>query len=322
MNAMNDSFPNGSGRLLRFLGRVAVTICLVGGASLALAAPVQRTFASAEEAAAALVTAVKSGDRTAVLDILGHDAKTWIFSPDAVADRDLASRFVAAYERQHAIAPDRENRATLTVGPDEWPFAFPLVKSGAKWRFDTAAGKREMLARRIGENELAAINVLLAIVDAQREYAAEDRNADGLREYARRFASSDGKKDGLYWPTAANEPQSPLGPLVSRAAREGYRKGDSPEKPVPFHGYYFRMLKGQGPLAKGGAVDYEVRGRMIGGFAVVAWPAKWGNTGVMTFIVNHDGVVHEKDLGAATAETASAMTRFNPDAQWAVVRND
>jgi hypothetical protein len=303
------------------LGRttIIVRLTLVSLVALCalLAAPrlfaAQTTFASAQEAADSLVQAVKSGERSAVLAIVGGDTEKWITSGDAVADRDLAQRFVAAYEQKHAIAMDSDKRATLLIGPDEWPFAFPIVKAGERWRFDAAAGKREMLARRIGENELAAINVMLAIVDAQRDYASEDRNRDGIREYARRFESTPGKKDGLYWPTTANEPQSPLGPLVKTATSEGYKKGD---KPTPYHGYYFRMLIGQGKHAKDGALDYVVKGRMIGGFAVVAYPANYGNSGVMTFIVNHDGVVYQKDLGPKTPELARAMTRFDPGAGW------
>jgi DUF2950 family protein len=291
-----------------------VTLCALLAAARSFAA--ERTFASPQEAADALVQTVKANDRKAMLAILGGDTEKWISSGDAVADKELAQRFVSAYEQKHSISADGDQRATLLIGENEHPFAFPLVKTGERWQFDSVAGKDEVLARRIGENELSVINVMLAIVDAQRDYASEDHNKDGVREYARRFASTAGKKDGLYWPTSASEPPSPLGALVKTAASEGYKKND---KPQPYHGYYFKMLLKQGPNAKGGAMDYIVRNRMIGGFAAVAYPANYANSGVMTFIVNHDGVVYQKDLGPKTAETARAMTRFDPGPGWTVV---
>ena len=292
-----------------------LALCALSFAAAAAQTP-QRFYPSAEEAASALVAAVKKHERAALPAILGPGSEKWITSGDTVADRALGERFVAAYEQKHAIQADGDARATLAIGPDDWPFAFPLVKSDKGWRFDTDAGKKELLARRIGENELAVINVMLAIVDAQRDYAAEDRNKDGVREYARKFASTPGRKDGLYWPTAAGQPQSPLGPLVTRAAGEGYAKSDQPR---PYHGYRFRILKAQGAAAKGGALDYVVKGRMIGGFAAIAYPARYDNSGVMTFIVNHDGVVYEKDLGPDTAKLAAAITRFDPGTGWNAV---
>ena len=297
-------------RAARGAGLALCGLCFAAG--VGAAAP-QRSFASADEAASALAQAVKAHDRPAILAILGAGSEKWITSGDKVADRALGERFVAAYEQKHTIAADGDAHATLTLGADDWPFAFPIVKSEQGWRFDTEAGKSELLARRIGENELAAINVMLAIVDAERDYASEDRNKDGVREYARKFASSPGRKDGLYWPTSTGEPPSPLGALVTRAAGEGYKKGEGPR---PYHGYYFRMLKGQGANAKGGAMDYVVKGRMIGGFAAIAYPAQYGNSGVMTFIVNHDGVVYQKDLGPQTAAKARAITRFDPGEGW------
>lgn len=276
------------------------------------AAPAQKTYASPEDAAAALVQSVKAHDRSAVLAVLGN-ASEWVSSGDKAADRAAGDRFVAAYEAKHAITRDGDT-AWMTIGNDEFPFAFPIVKQGDRWRFDTAAGKDEMLARRIGENELDAIKVLQAIVDAQREYASEDRNGDGVLAYAQRFASSKGKRDGLYWPTKAGEPPSPLGDLVVRASGEGYRKSD--RGPTPYHGYLYRLLKGQGKNAESGALDYVVRGRAIGGFAVVAWPAKYGNSGIMTFIVNQDGKVYQSDLGPATADKAGKMSRFDPGPGW------
>jgi hypothetical protein len=276
------------------------------------AAPAQQTFASPEDAAAALVQAVKAHKRADILSVLGNAAE-WISSGDATADRAAGDRFVAAYETKHAVQRDGD-KAKLTVGNDDYPFAFPLVTSGERWRFDTAAGKDELLARRIGQNELDAIKVLQAIVDAQREYASADRNGDGVLAYAQKFASSPGKRDGLYWPTKAGEPTSPLGALVVRASGEGYKKQE--KGPTPFHGYYYRLLKGQGSNAAGGAFDYVVKGRAIGGYAVIAYPAKYGNSGIMTFMVNQDGKVYQADLGPNTQAQASKLQRFDPGKGW------
>jgi Protein of unknown function (DUF2950) len=308
-----DSFDDKRGICVRRWRNVALVLCGLCVATLAAGATPQRSFPSADEAAAALVKAVKARDRSGILAILGPGAEKSIWSGDAVADRAAGEHFVAAYEQKHATSSDGDTRATLTIGPDDWPFAFPLVRSAKGWRFDTEAGKTELVARRIGENELAAMNVMLAIVDAQRDYVSEDRDKSGVREYARKFVSTAGRKDGLYWPTKTGQPESPLGTLVARATAEGYPKDSGPR---PYHGYYFRMLKGQGSNAKGGALDYVVRDRMIGGFAAIAYPARYGNSGVMTFLVNHDGDVYEKDLGPGTAKLAPAITRFDPGAGW------
>jgi len=272
----------------------------------------QKTYASPEDAASALVQAVKSRDRAATLAVLGN-AGEWMSSSDPTADRVAAERFVAAYETKHAIARDG-NRATLTIGDDGFPFAFPIVGSGKRWRFDTAAGREELLARRIGSNELDTIKVLLAIVDAEREYASKDRNGDGVFTYAQKFESAPGRHDGLYWSTKAGEAESPLGPLIARASAEGYRKSD--KGPTPYHGYYYRMLKGQGSNAESGAFDYVLGGRDIGGFAVVAYPARYGNSGIMTFMVTQDAKVYQADLGPDTAKKAIAMQRFDPGKGW------
>jgi hypothetical protein len=275
----------------------------------------QKTFASPEDAASALVQAARAGDRAATLAVLG-DADEWISSGDATADRAAVERFVAAYDAKHTIERDG-GKATLAIGDDGFPFAFPLVRRGDRWRFDTAAGKTELLARRIGGNELDTIKVLQAIVDAQRDYASEDRNGDGVLDYAQKFASTPGKRDGLYWPTKAGEPESPLGVLLARAAGEGYKKGE--KAPTPYHGYYYRMLKGQGKNAESGAFDYVVHGRGIAGFAVMAYPAKYGNSGVMTFMVNQDGKVYQSDLGPKTPERARQLQRFDPGDGWSRV---
>ena len=193
------------------------------------------------------------------------------------------------------------------------------MKKGDKWSFDADAGREEVMNRRVGRNELDTIQTMLAVVDAQREYALKDADGNGLADYAARFRSTPGKKDGLYWPTKEGEPQSPLGPLAAQAVREGYGKNLGVNKPAPFHGYYYRLLTSQGKDAPGGAYDYLVKGRLMGGFAVVAWPASYGNSGVKTFIVSHDGVVHEKDLGPGTAGAAGKMKSYNPDKTWSKV---
>ena len=294
----------------------AMLLSTAAGAAASKAGAQQRSFASPEEAAAGLVAAVRAHDRQAIVAILGPGSDQWITSGDANADRAAGERFVSQYDAKHAISPEGDARATLAVGSDDWPFAFPLVRSGERWRFDTEAGKNEMLARRIGQNELSVINVMLAIVDAEREYASADRNKDGVREYASRFKSSPGKRDGLYWPTAEGETPSPLGPLVVQAASEGYAAKDSNDDSRTYHGYHFRLLTGQGSHAKGGAFDYIVKGHMIGGFAAIAYPARYDNSGVMTFIVNHDGVVYQRDLGPDTATKARTITRFDPGPGW------
>lgn len=305
-------------RLVLALASGLLFAVVTGGAQAAASsAPPQRTFSSPDAAADALVQAVKVNDRAAVLAVLG-DAGDWISSGDATADRATAARFVAAYEAKHAIVRNG-GTATLVLGDDGFPFAFPLVGRGERWRFDAAAGKHELLARRIGENELAAIEVLRAIVDAELEYASLDRNGDGVLAYAQRLASSPGKRDGLYWPVAAGERPSPLGELVARAAAEGYGNAGGARR-TPYHGYYYRMLKGQGSSARAGAFDYVVHGRGIAGFAVVAYPARYDNSGVMTFVVNQDGVVYQSDLGPDTAQKAGHMQRFDPGKGWAAVR--
>ena len=275
----------------------------------------QKTFATPDEAVNALVAATKVDDANAIRAILGSTPGE-LSSGDPVADRTLREQFVAAYDAKHALAPSGD-AMRLTLGNNDFPFAFPLVKTGDRWRFDSAAGKDELLARRIGENELGVIKVMQAIVDAEREYASQDRNGDGVLAYATKFVSSKGKRDGLYWPTKAGDPQSPLGALVAQATAEGYRgKGDAP---TAYHGYYYRMLKGQGKNAGGPAFAYVVHGRAIGGFAVVAYPAKYGSSGIMTFMVNQDGKVFQSDLGPRTQAKASAMQTFDPGPGWSPV---
>jgi hypothetical protein len=297
----------------RWLLTALAGVLAVAGACVA--APAQKSFATPDDAVTALVQAVKSHDRNAMLAVLGQ-AQGVLSSGDVTADDATLARFLAQYEEKHAVAVDGD-KATLTLGNDDFPFAFPMVKSGAQWRFDAAAGKEVLLERRVGGNELSAIKVLQAIVDAEREYASEDRNGDGVLAYAQRILSKPGKHDGLYWPAKAGAPASPLGVLVAQASSEGYKQTDNP--PAPYHGYFYRMLKGQGKNAASGAFDYVVHGRGIAGYAVVAYPAKYGNSGIMSFIVNQDGKIYQADLGPETKSKADAMQRFDPGAGWSAV---
>ena len=271
-------------------------------------------FDSPEAAADALLNAAKTSDNKALWAVFGSGAEGVIGSGDPVADQNTRDDFVTSYGAKHSIERDGDTKAVLVYGDDDFPFPVPIVKHGDKWSFDVEAGKEEILARRVGRNELAAIQVCLAYVDAQREYASVDRNNDGLFEYAQKLISSPGQHDGLYWPTQDGEPPSPVGELVANARSEGYSiKGGGRE---PYHGYLYKSLKRQGKNAPGGAYDYIVRGHQIGGYALVAYPAQYRNSGIMTFVVNHDGAVYSKDLGPNTAKVASAMTSFDPDKTW------
>ncbi len=299
------------------MAAVATLLMVVAGSQAAVAAsPAQRTFASPEEAVQALVAAVKAGDTTALAAILGPESRPLIWSGDKVASRQARERFIRAYEQSNLLEKPTETRVVLLIGQDKWPLPIPVVKEGNAWRFDTAAGKEEILNRRLGRNELNTIQVCLAYVDAQREYAWVPREGDGLLKYAMKFRSDKGKKNGLYWRAREGEAPSPLGVLVATARAEGYSHKRSGGKPTPYYGYLYRILTAQGPNAPGGAYDYVVDGKMIGGFALVAYPARYGVSGVMTFIVNHQGVVYEKDLGPGTENSARAMQTYNPDGTW------
>lgn len=291
---------------------VAVLIVASGSPAHAQSVAPKR-FVSADAAAQAFVAALRAGDQKALLEILGSAGRPLLSSGDPVADRRSREMFLQAYDTAHTFVPSGK-AMLLRIGEDDWPFPIPLVKDGDRWRFDARQGRDEIVARRIGRNELYTIQTSLAYVDAQREYYERDRNGDGILEYAQRFASTLGQRDGLYWPTQTDEPPSPLGALVTRARAEGYqRKGDGP---TPFHGYVYRILTAQGPAAPGGAYDYIARGHMIAGFALVAFPAEYGVSGVTTFIVNHDGVVFQKDLGPHTRAVALGIKTFNPDGTW------
>lgn len=302
--------------LQSFVVAVALIFALAITCSAALAQ--QKTFSSAEEAVKAAIAAAKSNNDKELLAIFGAQAKEILSSGDAAADKQRRGEFIAAYDEKNRLATEGEN-TILIVGKQDWPFPIPIVKKGQSWVFDTEKGKQEILNRRIGANELDTIQSCLAVVDAQREFAMKDRDKNGLLEYAQKFVSDPGKKNGLYWEAKAGEPQSPLGPIVIQARSQGYQ-GKPPTTPTPYHGYYYRILTAQGKDAPGGAYSYIVKGKMIGGFAVVAYPAKYNNSGVMTFIVNHEGKVFQKNLGANTATTAKSMKEYNPDRTWTEVK--
>jgi len=275
-------------------------------------ATAQQTYNTPQAAVDALVAAAKADDEKAALAVFGKAGEDIVSSGDKVSDEAIRKRFVESYDAKHQIAMDGDAKATLVIGQNDYPFPVPLVRKAGLWSFDTEAGRREVLVRRIGRNELNAIQTSLAYVDAQDEYAAKDRGA-GVGVYAQRFVSEPDKKNGLYWPTAAGEEESPLGELFAAASKQGYRAG---EGRTPYHGYYYKILTKQGPAAPGGAHDYVVNGKMIGGFALVAYPAEYRNSGVMTFLVNYDGTVYQKDLGRDTTALAEEMTAYNPDKTW------
>jgi hypothetical protein len=316
-----DSFRSGGRRreiteaIMQMLRYPVFAMGIAAAAVFAMAsqAHAQRAFKSPEEAATALFAAAKAGNTKGLLAVLGPGGNEIVSSGDPVADKAGRERVLAAYEQKNQIVKEGDKKAVLTIGSQEWPFPIPLVERKGRWQFDTAAGRQEILYRRIGRNEFAAIQVCLAYIDAQNEYAEQDRTGSGFKTYARRVISNPGKKDGLYWPTKADEPPSPIGEIAAAATAEGYKVGGGR---APFHGYYYKILTAQGPTAPGGAVNYVVRGNMIGGFALVAYPAEYGNSGVMTFLVNHDGVVFKKDLGPQTTRIAERMRTFNPDHTW------
>ena len=275
----------------------------------------QRTFPTAREAAETLIDTVKRGNLDELLAIFGPDGQDLVASSDPATGRRNREVFNVAVSERWCLADDTANRKTLVIGNEDWPFPVPIVKSGSRWKFDTAAGKEEVLDRRIGRNEVAAIDTCLAYVTAQRRYAQQGHDGKPAGLYASTFNSDPGKENGLYWPTSKGQKRSPLGDLVAEAATEG-RPIDANAAPVPFHGYYFRILAAQGAAAPGGAKSYVAGGEMSQGFALVAWPAEYNVTGVMTFIINQEGVIREKDLGTGTNTAARTMTLYNPDASW------
>lgn len=314
-----------------WFGHRGLVSCLAAAGLLAIVPPLAAQPASAPATAAvkpakatqpvftnpqagfeALVAALRANDAKQLARLLGPGHKRIIDSGDNAADREAWARFVASYDTKHAVQLQGDAKASLAIGSDDWPMPIPLVKQPGGWVFDADAGEEEIVARRIGRNELDTIQVCLAFVDMQREYAEADRNGDGTLEYAGRFFSSPGKRDGLYWPTTPGEPESPAGPrLAEAAAKQKTQRG-----PAPYHGYYYRIVTAQGKNAPGGARNYLVSGRLIGGVALVAYPATYLASGVKTFACNMDGVVHEKDLGPGTSAQASKIAAYDPDSSW------
>ena len=275
----------------------------------------QKDFASVDDAVQALVAAARADGTHALLEVLGPKAEPTVDSGDPVQDKNAREKFLQAFEVTHSFDNSVPGTTTLEVGADKWPFPFPLVQKNGRWRFDSAAGTEEVLNRRVGANEYSAIQSCLAFVDAQREYYVRNVQQDSLLHFAQKLISTEGKKDGLYWPTTGDEPLSPLGEAFAQARSEGYFQEGTP-KGTPYHGYVFRLLTAQGSNAVGGAYDYMVGDKMLGGFALIAFPAEYGSSGVMTFIVNHDGVVFSKDLGRDTSKAAMAIEAFDPDSSW------
>ena len=275
----------------------------------------QKTFASPEEAVNAFIGALKVDNEEEILAIMGKEIEEIIYSGDKVADKKNREKFLKSYEEKHSIEQKAPDNMVLSLGNDDWPFPIPVVKKGKTWQFDTKAGKEEMLNRRIGRNELSVIEVLQAYVDAQHEYASKDYDGNGDADFAQKLWSSEGKKDGLYWEAKDAEEISPMGPLVAEAASEGYKRSATGE-PAPYHGYYLKMLKAQGKNALGGKYNYVVNGKMILGFAALAYPAKYGNSGIMTFMVNQQGIVYQKDIGKNSEKAAKAINIYDPDKTW------
>jgi hypothetical protein len=278
----------------------------------------QRSFASPEEAVKALQAATEAKDNAALLDIFGPEFSE-LLTGDQVQDANNARRFATALAQSCKPVKEGEDKITFEIGTNDWPMPVPLVKADSRWHFDTAAGKEEIINRHIGKDELHAIGVCRAYVAAQRQFATV--NAAAGTNYARKFMSAPGKKDGLYWPSAENEPASPFGPLVAKAHAQGYVR-HSGAGPQPFHGYYFRILTRQGKAAPGGKMDYMSDDKLTGGFALVAYPEHWDQSGIMTFIVSQDGKVFQRNLGEKTSRIAATMKEYNPDSQWTTVVDD
>ena len=292
-------------------------------AALSFNAFAEQRFTSPDQAVSALLSAAKARDTNAMHTIFGPTAHELI-SPDAVQASEEYEIFVRRLTEKVEQIHESDSKIALRLGTDGWPFPIPLVKKDGQWFFDTEAGKQEILNRRIGRNEIDALHVCRAYLEAQREYASQDRNGDDVLEYTQRLRSSPGTRDGLYWPVQPGEDLSPLGPLIAEAHGEGYRHETRimTEPQSPYHGYYFKILTKQGKHTPGGKYDYIINGHMIAGFALVAWPAEWGNSGVMTFIVNQQGKVYQKNLGPKTSSIAQQMTTYDPDNTWKVVEHD
>ena len=302
----------------RFSGKAAARIAEFAPHRLGDMRPA--AYRTPEDAVKALVDALSTNEGNKLLAVFGPNGEELVDSGDEVADKAARERFLKAYREKNLISRVTATKAVLEIGNDLWPFPIPLEKVGSNWSFSATEGKTELLNRRIGANELSAIQVCLAYVEAQREYATKDRNGDGVLEYAQKFLSDPGTKDGLYWETKEGERQSPLGPLIGKAKSEGYKK-KSAGNPTPYHGYFYKILKSQGQYAPRGEYNYVINGKMIGGFAMEAYPASYRSSGIKTFIVSQDGVVYEKDLGLSTEIVAPRMKSFDPDGSWHRVDN-
>jgi len=299
----------------RVLSVFSVLFLLLANAP-AQANDVQDSFSSPEKAVDSLLFATRNNHTTELLKILGPGSDKLVYSGDDVADQTAREKFAAAYDKMHKIEDASEGRFVLTVGDENWPMPIPLVHGKDGWRFDTKAGETEILDRRIGRNELSVIEVCRAYVEAQRDFVADNPQ----HEYAQNFQSSDDKHDGLYWSAKEGEKESPLGPLIAQATAEGYSETTTLDKRVPYHGYYYKILKQQGSHAASGAKDYMAKNQMTAGFALIAFPATYGDSGVMSFIVNQNGIVYEKNLGPQTSDIAARITAYDPDESWHIVR--
>jgi hypothetical protein len=310
---MNQKISNNGGMIMHtktFLTLFLLAVLLL--TPVARAAD-QKTFATPDEAVKALVKAAEDGNQDEMLAVFGDDGKELVFSGDTVQDKASMESFVKAYKAKHALVTRDQNTRILQVGANDWPMPIPLVNDGGHWRFDTASGKEELVYRRIGHNELGAIAACRGYIDAQRDYSAVGHDGLPAGVYAQRLMSEPGKQNGLYWETKEGETPSPAGPFLAQAGGEGYQ---SPGGDNPYHGYLYRILKAQGAAARGGAKSYLVDGQLTGGVGLVAYPAQYRVSGVMTFIINQHGVVYQKDLGEKTSEIAGAMTEYNPDSTW------
>jgi hypothetical protein len=304
---------------MRFLFTIAsagLSAALLGSPDAAPPAGV-KTFDTPQQAADALVQAAASADPAAVIALFGPDGKDIVTSGDSVEDKNRAAKFVQLAKQKMSIEKEGASKATVVIGPEDWPVPVPLVQSAGKWHFDAKQGREEILNRRIGGNELETINLLRGYVEAQRDYASVPREDGAPRQYAQKFISSAGKHDGLSWVEADGKPGGPMGGEIAKALAEGYT-----DKTKPYNGYYIRVLTSQGPDARLGARDYIWKGAMVGGFAAIAWPANYGVTGIQTFLVNNDGVVYQKDLGPDTAKAAAEIRSYNPDKTWTVTEDE
>ena len=313
---MTKTPMNRTGLRFQFGGCV---LALLLGPAMTMRVDAHQSFATPEEAAAGLVQALQKGDAAGLNDLFGPGAEALVSSGDPVADAADRAKFVASYNEKHVLVPDGADKVEVQVGSNGWPLPVLIVLRSGRWYFDGASGAQELVYRRIGHNELGAIGVCRGYVDAQIDYASTGHDGKGAGLYAQQLRSDAGMHNGLYWKTADGESPSPVGPFIAQAASEGYRaaEGMSPA----YHGYQYRSLFRQSKRAKGGALEYFVDGELVNGFGLVAWPATYGVSGVMTFIVNQDGVVFQKDLGADTAKTVDAMIAFDPDPSWAVVKD-